>query len=140
VIAISLTVLLGFLNSSKECLFRTKWCVIYALSFSFLFCLVLVVTNILLLQQHVLCTGNLVSKEQYDEFRALSPNFAIVRGDFDENTALPETKVVQIGQFRIGLIHGHQVRSYTYMFSSGHISSRCQLTHTHTYIHTYIHA
>eukprot|EP00615_Pteridomonas_danica_P009122 CAMPEP_0114351342 /NCGR_PEP_ID=MMETSP0101-20121206/17116_1 /TAXON_ID=38822 ORGANISM="Pteridomonas danica, Strain PT" /NCGR_SAMPLE_ID=MMETSP0101 /ASSEMBLY_ACC=CAM_ASM_000211 /LENGTH=187 /DNA_ID=CAMNT_0001491179 /DNA_START=101 /DNA_END=664 /DNA_ORIENTATION=+ len=59
--------------------------------------------------QHVLCTGNLVSKEQFDEFRSLSPNFAIVRGDFDENNTLPETKVVEIGQFRIGLIHGHQV-------------------------------
>ena len=57
--------------------------------------------------QHVLCTGNLVSKEQFDEFRSLAPNFSIVRGDFDENTNLPETKVVQIGQFRIGLIHGH---------------------------------
>ena len=59
--------------------------------------------------QHVLCTGNLVSKEQFDEFRSLAQNFSIVRGDFDENTNLPETKVVQIGQFRIGLIHGHQV-------------------------------
>jgi len=32
-----------------------------------------------------------------------------VRGDFDENANFPETKVIQIGQFRIGLIHGHQV-------------------------------
>lgn len=94
--------------------------------------------------QHVLCTGNLVTKElvgprtwylacrpsqcsltsagaaaaaaaaaclmaQYDEFRSLAPNMHIVKGDFDESTAFPETKVVQIGQFKIGLIHGHQV-------------------------------
>jgi vacuolar protein sorting-associated protein 29 len=32
-----------------------------------------------------------------------------VRGDFDEMATLPETKVVQIGNFRFGLIHGHQV-------------------------------
>ncbi len=32
-----------------------------------------------------------------------------VRGDFDENPALPETKVISIGNFKIGIIHGHQV-------------------------------
>jgi len=39
-----------------------------------------------------------------------------VRGDFDESTFLPgvadsfpETKVVTIGQFKLGLCHGHQV-------------------------------
>ncbi|RQM19683.1 hypothetical protein B5M09_011299 [Aphanomyces astaci] len=34
--------------------------------------------------QHVLCTGNMVTKEQYDELRGLAPNVHIVRGDFDE--------------------------------------------------------
>lgn len=33
----------------------------------------------------------------------------VVRGDFEESTAFPETKVVQIGQFRVGLVHGHQI-------------------------------
>ena len=32
-----------------------------------------------------------------------------VKGDFDELPSLSETKVVQIGNFKIGLIHGHQV-------------------------------
>ena len=32
-----------------------------------------------------------------------------VKGDFDEAPSLPETKVVQIGNFKFGLIHGHQV-------------------------------
>uniref|UniRef100_A0A7S2S7P2 Vacuolar protein sorting-associated protein 29 n=1 Tax=Rhizochromulina marina TaxID=1034831 RepID=A0A7S2S7P2_9STRA len=59
--------------------------------------------------QHVLCTGNLVTKEQFDEFRSLAPNMHVVKGDFDDNPLFPEQKVVQIGQFRIGLIHGHQV-------------------------------
>ena len=32
-----------------------------------------------------------------------------MKGEFDENPNFPETKVVQIGNFKIGLIHGHQV-------------------------------
>ena len=32
-----------------------------------------------------------------------------MKGDFDEMSNLPETKVVTIGSFKIGLIHGHQV-------------------------------
>eukprot|EP00614_Pseudopedinella_elastica_P023355 CAMPEP_0172632196 /NCGR_PEP_ID=MMETSP1068-20121228/183174_1 /TAXON_ID=35684 /ORGANISM="Pseudopedinella elastica, Strain CCMP716" /LENGTH=152 /DNA_ID=CAMNT_0013443525 /DNA_START=300 /DNA_END=758 /DNA_ORIENTATION=- len=59
--------------------------------------------------QHVLMTGNVVSKEQFDELRSLAPKFSIVRGDFDDNANFPESTVVQIGQFKIGLIHGHQV-------------------------------
>lgn len=34
----------------------------------------------------------------------------IVKGEFDEAN-FPETKVLQIGAFKIGLCHGHQVRS-----------------------------
>ena len=44
------------------------------------------------------------------------PSFLQVRGDFDEGTflpgvadSLPDTKVVQIGAFKVGLCHGHQV-------------------------------
>jgi vacuolar protein sorting-associated protein 29 len=58
--------------------------------------------------QHVLCTGNL-SKEQHDELRSLAPNVHVVRGSFDDNSSFPDTKVVQIGQFKVGLISGHQV-------------------------------
>jgi len=111
--------------------------------------------------QHVICTGNLGSKEQYDELRELAPNVHVAAGDFEctvgkegsgggaEDAAnqgigvanmtggatnmtspltttittpaptattplpvmptFPETKVVQVGHFRIGVIHGHQV-------------------------------
>jgi vacuolar protein sorting-associated protein 29 len=59
--------------------------------------------------QHVLCTGNLSTKEQYDELRSLAPNVHVVRGSFDDNSSFPDTKVVQIGQFKVGLISGHQV-------------------------------
>jgi hypothetical protein len=33
----------------------------------------------------------------------------VVRGDFDESTSYPDQKVVTVGQFRIGVCHGHQV-------------------------------
>lgn len=59
--------------------------------------------------QHILCTGNLVTKEQLDELRGLAPNVHVVRGDFDDGESFPESKVVQIGQFKLGLIHGHQI-------------------------------
>jgi vacuolar protein sorting-associated protein 29 len=57
----------------------------------------------------VLCTGNLVTKEQFDELKGLAPNVHVVRGGFDDDSSFPEYKVIQIGQFKIGLIHGHQI-------------------------------
>jgi vacuolar protein sorting-associated protein 29 len=64
---------------------------------------------------HVICTGN-VSAEQYEELRSLAPNVHVVAGDFDDNESsssggltFPETRVLQVGDFRIGVIHGHQI-------------------------------
>jgi len=59
--------------------------------------------------KHVLCTGNIGNKEQLQELQALAPNVHVVRGDFDEDADLPEHKVITIGQFKVGLIHGHQI-------------------------------
>lgn len=59
--------------------------------------------------QHILCTGNMCSKQQYDDLKMIAPNVHVVRGDFDEETDFPEEKVVTIGRFKIGLCHGHQV-------------------------------
>lgn len=50
-----------------------------------------------------------MTKEQYDELKSLAPNVHIVRGGYDEDSSFPESKVIQIGQFKIGLIHGHQI-------------------------------
>ena len=61
--------------------------------------------------QHVLCTGNVCSKTSEEYLRTLAGSVHIVRGDMDVVTGLgdlPETKVVRIGEFTIGLIHGHQ--------------------------------
>ena len=61
--------------------------------------------------QHVLCTGNVCSKTSEEYLRTLAGSVHIVRGDMDVVSGLaelPETKVVRIGEFSIGLIHGHQ--------------------------------
>ncbi|KAJ4461894.1 Vacuolar protein sorting 29 (Vps29) [Paratrimastix pyriformis] len=59
--------------------------------------------------QHILCTGNLCTREVYDYLKTITSDVHVVRGDFDENTNWPEEKVVTIGQFKLGLIHGHQI-------------------------------
>ncbi|CAG9313155.1 unnamed protein product [Blepharisma stoltei] len=59
--------------------------------------------------QHIFCTGNIGSREYSDWLKGLASNVNITRGDFDEGTTLPESKVVSIGDWKIGLIHGHQV-------------------------------
>jgi len=41
--------------------------------------------------------------------KSLAPNVHVVKGGFDDDASLPESKVIQIGQFKIGLIHGHQI-------------------------------
>ena len=58
--------------------------------------------------QHVLSLGNIGSRESYDWLRSLSNDFHGVKGDYDEGD-MPEKKVVTIGEFKIGMIHGHQV-------------------------------
>lgn len=59
--------------------------------------------------QHILCTGNLCTKDSYDYLKTLASDVNIVRGDFDENITYPEQKVVSVGSFKIGLCHGHQI-------------------------------
>jgi len=59
--------------------------------------------------QHTLSTGNLCTKETHEYLKSIATDLHIVRGDFDENTSYPDTKVITIGQFRFGLCHGHQI-------------------------------
>ena len=58
--------------------------------------------------QHVLSLGNIGSRESNDWLKSLSNDFHQVKGDFDEGD-IPEKNVVQIGEFKIGMVHGHQV-------------------------------
>ena len=49
------------------------------------------------------------SIEWLENLAAAKSQAHIVRGDCDDSPNLPETKVVQIHNFKIGIIHGHQV-------------------------------
>lgn len=66
--------------------------------------------------QHILCTGNLCNRESYDYLKTVAADVHVVRGDFDDNLSYPEQKVVTVGQFRIGLCHGHQVNAFVARF------------------------
>jgi vacuolar protein sorting-associated protein 29 len=66
--------------------------------------------------QHIICTGNLCDRQTLDYLKSLTSDVHIVRGDFDEATFLPgvvdtipETKMITIGQFKLGVCHGHQI-------------------------------
>lgn len=75
---------------------------------SFLMCRMLVPNKM----QHTICTGN-IGVEQYNELLALSPNVHVAAGNHDDpSLEFPETQVLQVGQFRIGVVHGHQILPY----------------------------
>uniref|UniRef100_A0A0N4U235 Vacuolar protein sorting-associated protein 29 n=1 Tax=Dracunculus medinensis TaxID=318479 RepID=A0A0N4U235_DRAME len=60
--------------------------------------------------QHILCTGNMCTREIIDYLRSLASDVHVVRGDCDDfGLGYPETKVLTVGQFKIGLCHGHQI-------------------------------
>lgn len=60
--------------------------------------------------QHVICTGNSPNDNDNDELlQSLAPNLHFVSGGDEDHNLYPESRVVQVGQFRIGVIHGHQI-------------------------------
>ena len=62
--------------------------------------------------QYVLSPGNIGSKEVQEWLESLASaksQMHCVRGEFDDFANFPETKVVTIGNVKIGLVHGHQV-------------------------------
>lgn len=62
--------------------------------------------------QHVICPGNAGNQETIDWLYSLGSaksNCHFTRGDFDESPSMNETKVVSIGSFKIGIVHGHQI-------------------------------
>ncbi|CAK5108487.1 unnamed protein product [Meloidogyne enterolobii] len=54
------------------------------------------------------CTGNVCTQETMNYLKTLTCDVHCVRGDFDEDTSYPDMKVIPVGHFRIGLVHGHQ--------------------------------
>eukprot|EP00887_Chlorella_sp_A99_P003322 scaffold26.g3322.t1 len=58
---------------------------------------------------HVICTGNLCTESVYEYLRSVCSDVHVVQGDFDESTRWPDSEVLEVGAFRIGAVHGHQV-------------------------------
>ncbi|RVW80627.1 Vacuolar protein sorting-associated protein 29 [Vitis vinifera] len=58
--------------------------------------------------QHIICTGNLCIKEVHDYLKSLCPDMHVTRGEYDEDSRYLETKTLTIGQFKLGVCHGHQ--------------------------------
>ena len=57
-------------------------------------------------------TGNIGNRETMDYLKSLSNNFVCVKGETDDNVILnlktyPDHKIIQIGKFKIGIVHGH---------------------------------
>jgi len=60
----------------------------------------------------ILCTGNVGCDEIIEDMLQISPNLYVVKGEMDANVKsreLPESIVLNIGQFRVGLINGYQI-------------------------------
>ncbi|GBE58631.1 vacuolar sorting protein [Babesia ovata] len=62
--------------------------------------------------KQVLCTGNVGSQKMVDLLLGISPNLHMVKGDFDDDPKLPEELIVNVGNFKIGLINGYQLPSW----------------------------
>ena len=58
---------------------------------------------------HILCLGNIGNQDTLYWLQNLSPDLHIVKGDYDIYKNYPEKKTIQIGSFRLGMIHGHQL-------------------------------
>ncbi|XP_058179137.1 vacuolar protein sorting-associated protein 29-like isoform X2 [Rhododendron vialii] len=48
-------------------------------------------------------------QEVHDYLKTICPDLHITQGEYDEETRYPETKTLTIGQFKLGVCHGHQV-------------------------------
>ncbi|KAG5451683.1 Vacuolar protein sorting-associated protein 29 [Clonorchis sinensis] len=59
--------------------------------------------------QHILCTGNLTTKCMYDYLKLICGDVHVVKGEYDEGLDFPHTKVLSVGNFKIGLINGYQI-------------------------------
>ena len=61
----------------------------------------------------VLCTGNLGSKSALESLSQIGQDLHVVRGETDSKASLgrefPESLVIQIGAFKVGLLSGYQI-------------------------------
>uniref|UniRef100_A0A7S2E2M5 Vacuolar protein sorting-associated protein 29 n=1 Tax=Alexandrium andersonii TaxID=327968 RepID=A0A7S2E2M5_9DINO len=58
----------------------------------------------------VLCTGNVGCKSTVDQLKGIAgEDCKIVSGDADYGLDFPEQHVTKVGEFSVGVIHGHQI-------------------------------
>ncbi|XP_063719240.1 vacuolar protein sorting-associated protein 29-like [Symsagittifera roscoffensis] len=59
---------------------------------------------------HIVCTGNLACRDAHEYLKSLASDLHVVRGDFDLDSGnYPDQKIISVGQFSIGVCHGHQL-------------------------------
>lgn len=86
---------------------------------------------------HILCPGNLCTKEIQNYLKTVCTDLHITRGDFDEEN-FPDEEVLEVEDFRIGLCHGHQVVPWGDTAALGHLQRRLDADilvsgHTHEF-------
>jgi len=65
--------------------------------------------------QHIIGTGNMGDRDVYEYLQLIAPDVHCVKGDCDVGAlskvaaSWPNAKVLTLGSFKIGVIHGHQV-------------------------------
>ncbi|SCM08339.1 vacuolar protein sorting-associated protein 29, putative [Plasmodium chabaudi adami] len=59
--------------------------------------------------KHVLCTGNVGCNENLELLKNIADSVHITKGDMDSNFDFPEKINIKIGDFKISLVHGHQI-------------------------------
>ncbi|GAB68623.1 vacuolar protein sorting 29 [Plasmodium cynomolgi strain B] len=59
--------------------------------------------------KHVLCTGNVGCRENLELLKNIADSVHITKGDMDDEYDFPEDINLTIGDFKMSLIHGHQI-------------------------------
>lgn len=57
----------------------------------------------------VLCTGNLCTGEMHDFLRSICSDITVSQGNLDDNQKYNDTQLVNIGNFKVAVCHGHQI-------------------------------
>eukprot|EP01001_Neometanema_parovale_P012622 NODE_8929_length_673_cov_116.114545_g8668_i0.p1 GENE.NODE_8929_length_673_cov_116.114545_g8668_i0~~NODE_8929_length_673_cov_116.114545_g8668_i0.p1 ORF type:complete len:189 (+),score=39.01 NODE_8929_length_673_cov_116.114545_g8668_i0:44-610(+) len=60
---------------------------------------------------HILCTGNLSTRESKETLRKICSDMTCVTGEYDEthHDEDSDTAAIRLGNYKIGLVHGHQI-------------------------------
>jgi predicted phosphodiesterase len=67
-------------------------------------------------------------QETLDSLKSICGNVHITKGDCDEASSAPEDEVLAIGDLKVGLCHGHQVRLLQHLYTYCRLSA-CGIYH-----------